>query len=99
MKESEKNVEKEVMIHLIISNEGAVHKDTVKRLKDYSPYQGSSGADDTEVLKFNVEIVGMFFNKESWVSQAQRKAHPEDFGEGPDTQQNESKRQRSEWCC
>ena len=48
MKESEKNVEKAAMIHLIISNEGAVHKETVKRWKDYSPCQGPSGVDDTE---------------------------------------------------
>ena len=36
------------------------------------------------VLRYNVVIVGMFFNKGSWVSEAWRKEHPEEFGEEPD---------------
>ena len=31
------------------------------------------------VLRYNVVIVGKFFNKGSWVSEAWRKEHPEEF--------------------
>ena len=33
------------------------------------------------VLRYNVVIVGKFFNKGSWVSEAWRKNHPEEFEE------------------
>ena len=33
------------------------------------------------VLRYNVLIVGKFFNKGSWVSEAWRKEHPEEFEE------------------
>ena len=33
------------------------------------------------VLRYNDVIVGKFFNKGSWVSEAWRKAHPEEFEE------------------
>ena len=33
------------------------------------------------VLRYNVVIVGKFFNKGSWVSEAWRKEHPEEFEE------------------
>ena len=33
------------------------------------------------VLKCNVVIVGKFFNKGSWLSEARRKNHPEEFDE------------------
>ena len=36
------------------------------------------------VLRYNVVIVGKFFNKGSWVSEARRKAHPEELAEGPE---------------
>ena len=36
------------------------------------------------VLRFNVLIVGKFFNKGSWVSEAWRKEHPEGLVEGPE---------------
>ena len=43
-----KIVVKAAMVSLIISHDGAVHRVTVISLNDYSPYQGPSGADDTE---------------------------------------------------
>ena len=36
------------------------------------------------VLRYNVLIVGKFFNKGSWVSEAWRKEHPEEFAEEPE---------------
>ena len=33
------------------------------------------------VLRYNVVIVGKFFNKGSWVSEAWRKEHPEEFAD------------------
>ena len=36
------------------------------------------------ILRYNVVIVGKFFNKGSWMSEAWRKAHPEEFMEEPD---------------
>ena len=36
------------------------------------------------VLRYNVVIVGRFFNKGSWVSEAWRKNHPEEFEEEPE---------------
>ena len=36
------------------------------------------------ILRYNVVIVGKFFNKGSWVSEAWRKAHPEEFEEDPE---------------
>ena len=36
------------------------------------------------VLRYNVVIVGKFFNKGSWVSEAWRKDHPEEFTDGPE---------------
>ena len=80
----EKKVGKVVMVPLIISHDGAVHMDTVRRWKSFAP--------DVEVdwvriaqsiLRYNVVIVGNFFNKGSWVSEAWRKEHPEEFEEEP----------------
>ena len=36
------------------------------------------------VLRYNVVIVGKFFNKGSWVSEAWRKNHPVEFEEEPE---------------
>ena len=73
------------MAPLIISHDGAVHRDSVKRRKDF--------ANDVKVdwvrmaqnvLRYNVVIVGKYFNKGSWVSEAWRKERPEDYEEEPD---------------
>ena len=81
----EKKVEKAVMIPLVISQDGAVHRDTVRRWKDFAPdirvdwvWMAQS------VLRYNVVIVGKFFNKGSWVSEAWRKDHPEEFEDEDD---------------
>ena len=76
----EKKVAKAVMVPLIISHDGAVHKDTVKRWKDIAPDIAVDWVRMAQnVLRYNVVIVGKFFNKGSWVSEAWRKEHPEEF--------------------
>ena len=68
------------MVPIIISHDGAVHKDSVKRWKDFSPdIQVDWVRMAQNVLRYNVAIVGKFFNKGSWVSEAWRKEHPEEF--------------------
>ena len=71
-----------VMVPLIISHDGAVHKDTVKRWKNFAPdIQVDWVRMAQSVLRYNVAIVGRFFNKGSWASEAWRKQHPEEFEE------------------
>ena len=41
------------------------------------------------VLRYNVVIVGKFFNKGSWMSEAWRKEHPEELTEEPECPQKE----------
>ena len=36
------------------------------------------------ILRYNVVIIGMFFNKGSWVSEAWRKEYPEEFSDEHD---------------
>ena len=74
-----------VMVPLIISHDGAVHRDTVKRLKDFSKDIKVDWVRMAQnVLRYNVVIVGSFFNKGSWVSEAWRKEHPEEYEAEPD---------------
>ena len=69
-----------VMVPLIISHDGAVHRATVMRWKDFAPdIQVDWERMAQSVLRFNVVIVGRFFNKGSWVSEAWRREHPEEF--------------------
>ena len=78
----EKKVVKAVMVPIIISHDGAVHKDSVKRWKDFAPDIRVDWVRMAQnVLRYNVVIVGSFFNKGSWVSEAWRKEHPEEFSE------------------
>ena len=81
----EKKVMMAVMVPLIISHDGAVHKDTVRRWKSFAP--------DTKIdwvrmaqnaLRYNVVIVGKFFNKGSWSSEAWKKKHPENTEDEPE---------------
>ena len=70
------------MVPLIISHDGAVHKDTVRRWKDIAPDIKVDWARIAQnVLRYNVVIVGKFFNKGSWVSEAWRREHPEEFAD------------------
>ena len=59
-------MENVVMVTLIISHDGAVHKDTVKRWKDFAPKINVDWARMAQsVLRYNVVIVGRYFNKGS----------------------------------
>ena len=81
----EKKVGKAVMVPLIISHDGAVHKESVKRWKDFAPDIKVDWVRMAQsVLRYNVVIVGKFFNKGSWVSEAWRKAKPEEFADEPE---------------
>ena len=74
-----------VMVPIIISHDGAVHKDTVRRWKILAPDSTVDWVRMAQnVLRFNVVIAGKFFGKGSWVSEAWRKVHPEEDEEmGP----------------
>ena len=73
------------MVPLIISHDGAVHKDSVRRWKDLAPEIKVVWVRKTQsVVRYNVVIVGKFFNKGSWVSEAWRKEHPEELEEEPE---------------
>ena len=73
------------MIPLIISHDGAVHKDTVRRWKDFAPDIKVDWVRMTQnILRYNVVIVGRFFNKGSWVSDTWRKTHLDEFDVEPD---------------
>ena len=81
----EKKVSKAVTVPLIISHDGAVHRDTVRRWKDFAPDIKVDWVRMAQnVLRYNVVIVGKFFNKGDWVSEAWRKAHPEEFTDEPE---------------
>ena len=59
----ETKVVKAVIVPLIISHDGAVHKDTVKRWKDFTPDIKVDWVRMAQkVLCFNIVIVGKFFN-------------------------------------
>ena len=74
-----------VIVPLIISHDGAVHRDTVKRWKDFSKDIEVDWVRMAQnVLRYNVIIVGRFFNKGSWVSEVWRKEHPEDLEDETD---------------
>ena len=81
----EKKVAKVVMVPLIISHDGAVHKDSVRRWKDFAPdIQVDWVRMAQNEIRYNVVIVGRFFNMGSWVSETWRKVHPEELTEEPD---------------
>ena len=78
----EKKVVKVVMVPIIISHDGAVHRDSVKRWKNFaSDVKVDRVRMAQNVLRYNVVIVGKFFNKGSWVSEAWRREHAEEFAE------------------
>ena len=67
----EKKVTKAVMVPIIISHDGAVHKETIKRWKDVARDIKVDWIRMAQsVLRYNVVIVGKYFNKGSWVSEA-----------------------------
>ena len=78
----EKKVKKTVMVPPIISHDGAVHNDTVRMWNDIAPEVEVDWVRMAQsVLRYNVVIVGKFFNKGSWVSEVWRREHPDEFEE------------------
>ena len=76
----EKKVDMAVMVPLIISHDGAINKGSVMRWKSFAKDIDVDWVRMAQsVLRYNVVIVGKFFNKGSWVSEAWRKEHPEEF--------------------
>ena len=76
----EKKVAKAVMVPLIISHDGAIHKATIMRWKDFAQDIKVDWVRMAQsVLRYNVVIVGRFFNKGNWVSDVWRKEHPEEW--------------------
>ena len=70
---------KVVMVPLIISHDGAVHRDTIRRWKNFAPdIQIDWVRMGQSVLRYNVVIVGRLFNKGNWVSEAWRKDRSEE---------------------
>ena len=62
----EKKVVIAVMVPLIISHDGAVHRDAIRRWKSFSPDIKVDWVRMAQnVLRYNVVIVGKFFNKGS----------------------------------
>ena len=83
----EKKVAKVVMVPLIISYDGAVHRDSVKRMKNFAhDIKVDRVRMAQNVLRYNVVIVGRFFNKGRCVSEAWRKEHPEEWEEEAESQ-------------
>ena len=67
----EKKVDIAVIVPLIISHDGAVHKDTILRWKSFAPDLEVDWVRMAQsVLHSNIVVVGKFFNKGSWVSEA-----------------------------
>ena len=76
----EKKVSMAVMVPLIISHDGAIHKDSVRRWKNFAPDINVDWVRMAQsVLRYNVVIVGKFFNKGSWMTDAWRKEHLEEW--------------------
>ena len=72
------------MVPLIVSHDGALHKDTVKMLKDFAPDIEVDWVRMAQnVLCYNVAIVGKFFNNGSWVSGTWKKEQSEEIQERP----------------
>ena len=70
-----------VMVPLIVSHDGAIHRDTVRRWRNFaSDIKVEWVRMAQNVLRYNV-VVGKFFNKGSWVSEAWRREHPEEFAD------------------
>ena len=73
------------MVPLIISHDGAVHKDSVRRWNDFAPDVKVDRVRMAQnVLRYNVVIVGKFSNNSSWVSEARRKEHLDEFLDEPE---------------
>ena len=68
----------------------AIHRSSVMRLTSIAKdIHVDSVTMAQSVLPYNVVNVGQFFNKGSWVSEAWKKEHPDDFLDDPKTLQKE----------
>ena len=77
---TEKKVAMAVMVPLIISHDGAVHEDTIRRWKVFAPdIKVDWVRMGQNVLRYIVVIAGRFFNKGSLVSEAWREEHADEF--------------------
>ena len=77
-----KEVAKVVMVPLIISHDGAIHRDTFRRWKNFATDIKVDWVWMAQrVTRYNVFIVGKFFNRGCWVSEALIKAHLEEMAE------------------
>ena len=57
------------MVPLIISHHGAVHRDAIRRWKNFAPDTKVDGVRTSQnVVWYNVVIMGKYFNKGNWVS-------------------------------
>ena len=64
------------MVPIIISHDGAVHRDAIRRWKDFAlDIQVDWVRMPQNVLRFNL-VVGKKFFEGSWSSEARRKEHP-----------------------
>ena len=71
-----------VMVPVIISHDGAVHQDTIRRWKSFAPDISVDRVRMAKnVLRYNVVIVGKFFNNGSRVSGAWKKDDTEEFAD------------------
>ena len=73
------------MVPLIISHDGAVHKDSIRRWKSFAPdIQVDWVGIAQSILRYNEVIFWKFINKGNSVSEAWRKDHPEEFEDETD---------------
>ena len=88
------------MVPLIFSHDGAVHKESVKRWKDIASDITVDWVRMAQnVLRYNVVIVGSFFNKGSWMSEAWRKCTTTKIWMNLKALRKDSQRQQSEEKC
>ena len=93
----EKKVAKVVMMPLIISHDGAVHRDSVRQWKSFAPDINVDWVRMAQsVLRYNVVIVGKFFNKGSWVSEARGEPIQRSLKMNPMARQRECRRPKNE---
>ena len=88
-----------MMVPLIISHDGAVHRDSVRRWKSFAPDIKVDWVRMTQnVLRYNVVIVGRFFNKGSWVWDMWKIDCPEELTDDAEDppEKNDNSRGRNE---
>ena len=65
------------MVPFINSHDNTFHRDTIRRWNEFAPdIQVVWVRMAQSVLRYNVVIVGKFFNQGIWVSEVWKKEHP-----------------------